>query len=97
MGLMNRALKWGWLLYLRLKVASLLWRQRVRSGLTREQAALSLDIAERTLRNYEIGKCSPSLKLIAQMMAVYKASDSTIFLFCAMGPLPLFARNFLKN
>lgn len=95
MELMDRALKWGWLLYLRLRVAFTLRWMRIKADLTRVEAAQRLGIDEKFLASYEIGRASPPMRLIAQMMTTYQARDNAIFFFCTLGALPRTLRIFL--
>jgi DNA-binding XRE family transcriptional regulator len=82
MEMVNRLLKWGWLLYLRLKVAFVLQKQRRRSGIRLEEAAQKVRISKKLLLRIELGLESPALWLISRLLDAYQADENAYFFFC---------------
>lgn len=82
MELMNRALKWGWLLYLRVRVATTLWWLRKKASLTRVESAQKLGVDEMVLGSYECARVSPPMHMIAEMLRRYRADERAILFFC---------------
>lgn len=67
---------------LRMRVAWILWRQRLRAGLTLAEASKMTELSEKKVRSFELGLVSPPLCYVARLLAAYKANDEAILFFC---------------
>ncbi|MCB9073338.1 MAG: helix-turn-helix domain-containing protein [Bdellovibrionaceae bacterium] len=67
---------------LRMRVAWVLWTQRLKAGLSLSEAASLCQIPEEKIRRFEIGLISPPLCYVARMLTAYNADDDTILFFC---------------
>lgn len=70
------------LLLLRLKVAAILRRQRLNSGLSLIEAAEGAGLGTVQLIKYEFGLRSPAMNKIYQLLKLYRADENAILFFC---------------
>ena len=70
------------LLILRMRVAWILWRQRLRAGLSLNEAARLCELPEEQVRNFELGLESPPLCYVSRLLRAYNADTDAILFFC---------------
>ena len=67
---------------LRMRVAWILWSQRLRAGLSLSEAASLCDLPKEQVRNFELGLESPPLCYISRLLRAYNADAEAILFFC---------------
>jgi hypothetical protein len=67
---------------LRMKVAWILRRQRLRAGLSLKEASNLAQLPKEKVRSFEIGLVSPPLYCVARLLRAYNADENAILFFC---------------
>lgn len=79
-GLEEDSMSSRWIL--RMRVAWVLWTQRLKAGLSLNEAAKLCELSVEQVRNFELGIESPPLCYVSRLLRVYDADTEAILFFC---------------